>query len=310
MIYVLGSINADLVVYSARFPEVGETVVGNEFLVNQGGKGANQAIASKKAGGETTFIGRVGDDYFGTLVLESLRRENVKLEVKREKGVPTGIALINVDKRGNNKIIIIHGANGKVDGSEALYLKERLKSNDILMIQGELDADVIRDAAKIANSAGAAVIFDPAPVSSELKSIIPFATFITPNETEIETLTGLDGDKGAEALLKMGAKNVIFKKGEKGLLFLSKNESFSMSAFPVNAVDTTGAGDTFNGAFAAALQEGKALKDALMFGEAAAALSVTRKGASVSSPYKKEIEEFLKTHSAKLKTHSLNSEDM
>ena len=297
MIYVLGSINADLVVYSARFPDVGETVVGNDFLVNQGGKGANQAIASQKAGGETTFIGRVGNDYFGTLVLENLRREYVKLRVKQERNTPTGIAVINVNEKGDNKIIIIHGANGKVDGSETLYLKERFQKGDVLMIQGELNADVVRDAAKIAKSAGAIVIFDPAPVSANLKSIIPFATFVTPNETEIKMLTGLSGDKGAEALLKMGAENVIFKKGENGLLFLSKEESFSMSAFSVNAVDTTGAGDTFNGAFAAALHSGKMLKEALVFGEAAAALSVTRKGASVSSPYKKEIDEFLKTHS-------------
>ena len=304
MIYVLGSINADLVVYSARFPDVGETVVGNDFLVNQGGKGANQAIASQKAGGETTFIGRVGDDYFGTLVLESLRRERVNLRVKREKSTSTGIAVINVDKRGDNKIIIIHGANGKVDGSETVYLKERFKKGDVLMIQGELNAGVVRDAARIAKSSGAIVIFDPAPVSSELKSIIPFATFVTPNETEIKTLTGLSGDKGAEALLKMGAESVIFKKGENGLLFLSSKESFSVSAFPVKAVDTTGAGDTFNGAFAAALHAGKSLKEALVFGEAAAALSVTRKGASTSSPYKKEIEEFLKTHSVEFRVHT------
>ena len=283
---------------------MGETVVGNEFLVNQGGKGANQAIASKKAGEETTFIGRVGDDYFGTLVLDSLRKENIKLRVRKEKGVPTGTALINVNREGDNKIIIIHGANGKVNGSEALYLKEHLKSDDILMIQGELNTDVIKDAAKIAKSAGATVIFDPAPVSSELKSIIPFATFITPNETEIKTLTGLSGDKGAEALLKIGAENIIFKKGEKGLLFLSKKEGFSLSAFSVNAVDTTGAGDTFNGAFAAALQGGKTLKEALVFGEAAAALSVMGKGASVSSPYKKEIEEFLKMHSVEFRVHT------
>jgi ribokinase len=300
MIYVLGSINADLVVYSRRFPEVGETIVGNDFLLNQGGKGANQAIAAQKAqksSEETTFIGRVGNDYFGTFVLNSLRKENVKLRVKHEKDVPTGIAMINVNGKGENKIVIIHGANGKVDGSELEFLKERLKDSDILMMQGELNAGVMKDAAKIARSAGATVIFDPAPVSRELRDIIPFATFVTPNETEIKMLTGTSGDEGALKLLKLGAENVIFKRGEKGLLFLNKKDKFSLRAFSVNAVDTTGAGDTFNGAFAAALHEGRAISDALIFGEAAAALSVMRKGASVSSPHRNEIDAFLLKHS-------------
>ncbi len=291
MIYVLGSINADLVVYSDRFPESGETLVGNDFLLNQGGKGANQAIAAKKAGGETVFIGRTGDDYFGEFVLRNLTENGVKLHVKKEKGTFTGIAMINVNSKGENKIVIIHGANGFVNGEELSFLKERLAEKDILMLQGEIDANILKSAAKTAREKNAVVIFDPAPVNGALKGVIPYANFITPNEVEIMSLT--DG-AGTEKLLEMGAENIIEKRGSKGVNYIGKNERFEMPAFEVNAIDTTGAGDTFNGAFAAALSEGKTIKESVLFASAAAAISVTRKGAAASFPKREEIDEFLR----------------
>ncbi len=297
MIYVLGSINADMVVYSDRFPEVGETLVGSDFLLNQGGKGANQAIAAQKAGGGTEFIGRVGDDYFGEFVLKNLKDAGVSLRVKRDKGAFTGIALINVNGKGENKIIIIHGANGNVGDEEINYLESHVKSGDIFMIQGEIDPRVLEKSAKNAFEKGAIVIFDPAPVSEELKSVIKYSTFVTPNEVEIRSLTGFSGKEGIEGLFSLGAKNVIVKKGEKGVCYYGEKGEFVLPAFKVKSVDTTGAGDTFNGAFAAAISENFPLKEALIFAEAAAAISVTRNGASISAPKRSEIEAFLNSHS-------------
>ena len=291
MIYILGSINADLVVYSDKFPVEGETIVGSDFLLNQGGKGANQAIAARRAGAKTIFVGRVGNDYFGDFVLKNLINNNVKLHIKKEKDTFTGIAMINVNSEGENKIVIIHGANSKVDGEELSFLSKNLTKNDILMLQGEINSNILVQAAKIARAKNATVIFDPAPVSKELKNIIPFATFITPNEVEIKALA--EG-KGIDALLALGTEHIIEKRGERGIRYKGKEGSFSIPAFSVNAVDTTGAGDTFNGAFAAALSENKSLKESIIFAQAAAAISVTRKGAAASFPNRNEIDNFLK----------------
>ncbi len=297
VIYVLGSINADIVVYSDRFPDPGETLEGSDFLLNQGGKGANQAIAARKAGVNTEFLGRVGDDYFGEVVLSELKKAGIFPNVTIEKETFTGVAIINVNKKGENKIIIIHGANGKVGNREISYLNNHLKKEDVLLIQGEIAPKVLEEAAKNASEKGASVIFDPAPVNNELKSIVRYATFVTPNEVEIRSLTGFSGEEGVKRLFSLGAKNVIVKLGERGVYYYGEQGEIALPAFKVQSVDTTGAGDTFNGAFAAAVSEGMALKDALVFAEAAAAISVTRKGASVSSPYKKEILEFLNSHS-------------
>ncbi len=297
MIYVLGSINADIVVYSERFPEPGETLTGSNFLINQGGKGANQAIAAQKSGGDAEFIGRVGEDYFGDLVLKSLHDANVSVKVKKERDMFTGVAIISVNKKGENKIIIIHGANGNVGEEEITYLKNRLTASDILMIQGEIKSDVLKRASQNAFKKGAIVIFDPAPVNEELKPIIQFSTFITPNEVEIRSLTGYSGKEGVEKLLSLGARNVIVKMGERGIHYYGEEGEFILPAFKVNSVDTTGAGDTFNGAFATGISLGMNLKEALLFAEAAAAISVTRKGASASVPRKSEIEAFLNSHS-------------
>jgi ribokinase len=290
MIYVLGSINADLVVYSDEFPKTGETIVGKEFFVNQGGKGANQAIAARKAGAETTFIGRTGKDYFGEIVVKNLVDNDVTLQIRKEDDTYTGIALINVNSIGENKIIIIHGANSKVNGEELTFLEEKITGDDILMLQGEIDSDILLGAAKIAKNKNATVIFDPAPVNKKLRNVIPFADFITPNEVEIKSLAEKHGTEG---LFAMGAKNVIKKLGEKGIFYEGENGSFAIPAFSVRVVDTTGAGDTFNGAFAAALSEGKTVKESIIFGVAAAAISVTRKGAASSFPSRGEIEDFL-----------------
>ncbi|MGB9855733.1 MAG: ribokinase [Caldisericum exile] len=292
-IFVLGSINVDLVVYAERFPDAGETIVGKEFLINQGGKGANQAVAAKKAGGDVTFIGRVGNDIFSTIAIDSLRKFDVKTHIVIDAHTETGIAVINVDDKGENRITIIEGANGKVNKEELEYLKNNIKDGDFLLLQGEIHVDVLVEASRIAKASNAIVIFDPAPVKSELTKVIPFTDFITPNETELRKLTN---SNDTYELLKLGAKNIVFKMGEKGVRFINQNEDFVVEAFKVEAIDTTGAGDTFNGSFASALSKGMPLKDALRFANAAAAISVTRKGAAVSSPTYEEIIRFLEVH--------------
>ena len=292
-VFVLGSINVDLVVYAEHFPEKGETVVGKEFFINQGGKGANQAVAAKKAGADAIFIGRVGTDIFSNIAEESLKKFEVTHRLTFDKTAQTGIAVINVDKTGENRITIIEGANGHVGSEELEFLKKNIKSGDFLLLQGEIHVDVLVEASKIAKSAEAFIIFDPAPVKEELINVIPYADYVTPNEVELRKLT--NSNDPAE-LLRLGAKNVIFKMGERGIRFINLNEIFEVKAFKVNAVDTTGAGDTFNGSFAAALSMGMDIKEALRFANAAAAISVTRKGAAVSSPTYEEIISFMEAY--------------
>ncbi len=292
-IYVLGSINLDLVVYAERFPEKGETIFGKEFFINQGGKGANQAVASKKSGGDTTFIGRVGTDIFADMAINSLKAFGVEHFVTKDEHSQTGIALINVDNSGENRITIIEGANGKVGDEELDFLTTHLKKDDLLLLQGEIRIDKNLKATQIAKEVGASVIFDPAPVKSEFTELISFVDCITPNEIELRTLTK---SNDPYELLNMGAKNIILKLGEKGVRFINEEKDFMVEAFRVEAIDTTGAGDTFNGSFATALSKGYKIEDALKFASAASAISVTRKGAAVSSPTYEEVIKFLEAH--------------
>jgi len=290
MIYVIGSINVDLVLFSERFPEVGETVIGKELLINQGGKGANQAVAAAKAGGEVMFIGKVGNDFFGSFVIKEMKKSKVKTHITIDHSTTTGIALINVDSSGQNRITIIPGANDKVGNSEIDYLKENLKRSDFLLIQSEIPTSTIKSAVSFASSIGATIIFDPTPVREDLIEIIPFTTYVTPNEVELKKLTKTNT---VDELLDIGAKNVVLKLGEKGVQFKNKDSEIHIPSFNVQVVDTTGAGDTFNGNFTAMLSQGESIKKSLRFANAAAAISVTRKGAAVSSPTRKETEKFM-----------------
>lgn len=296
MIYVFGSINIDLVVYSQRLPEPGETITGMDFLMNQGGKGANQAVAASKLGSNVVFLGRVGNDFFGNFVIESIRKYGVQPLVSIDKDVHTGLALINVNSEGENSITIIEGANEKVGEEELSQLNSNLKANDILLLQGEIPTRALKEAVNIARNAKAIIVFDPAPVRDDLTEIIPFTTYITPNEVELKSLTSANDPV---ELIDLGALNVILKLGSKGLLFKNKVQEFFIESFKVEAIDTTGAGDAFNGSFAAALDNCFSVRDALIFASAASAISVTRRGASISSPNKEEVIKFLEAHNQK-----------
>lgn len=296
MIYVFGSINVDLVVYSQRLPEPGETITGIDFLMNQGGKGANQAVAASKLGSNVVFLGRIGNDFFGEFAIESIRKYGVQPLVSIDKNIHTGLALIHVNSEGENSITIIEGANGRVGEEELSQLSSRLKVKDILLLQGEIPIRALKEAVNIAKKAQAIIIFDPAPVRSELLEIIPFITYVTPNEVELKKLTF---SNDPFELINLGALNVILKLGSKGVFFKNKVQEFFVESFKVEAVDTTGAGDTFNGSFASALDNGCGVRDALVFASAASAISVTRKGASISSPNKEEVINFLEVQNEK-----------
>jgi len=301
MIFVVGSINVDLVVYSERFPEEGETLVGKNFFMNQGGKGANQAVSSKKAGGDVLFLGRVGDDYFGKFVEAEIKRFSVESNLEKVKDVSTGIALINVDREGKNKIVIIPGANALVGEREVDILRRDFKEGDFLLLQGEIPIEANVKLSRIAHEKRGTVIFDPTPVDESLLRVIPYCTIVTPNEVEVKRLTGnSEVVDGAKRLLDYGAESVIVKMGERGGFYMSKEESFFFPSFNVNPVDTTGAGDTFNGSLASALFLGINMKDAIKYASAASAISVTRKGAATSSPLKEEIINFLEEKGEKV----------
>ncbi len=294
MIFSLGSINADLVIYSPEFPESGETVVGESFFINQGGKGANQAVAAFKAGVPTTFIGRIGKDYFGEYVISEIKKYGVNSRVIIDETTTTGIALINVDNQGKNKIVIVKGANEKVGEEELKLFQESAREGDILLMQGEIPVVTIILAAKIALERKVTTIFDPSPVNDELKFVLPYVDYVTPNEIEIKKLSGSENLKeGLEILRQMGVKKIIIKQGDRGIHYIDSYQEFTLPSYLVKAIDTTGAGDSFNGALAASLSFGLSLIDSLKFAIAGAAISVTRKGAAVSSPTLKEIQTLL-----------------
>lgn len=302
MIYVLGSINFDLVIFLKKFPEIGETVKGNSIFFNLGGKGANQAITIKKLNDDVIFIGRVGDDYFGKYLINNLNQFNLDYEIKIDNNLNTGIAIINVDENGKNKIVIYEGANSGVRDEEIDFLKDRIKGEDLLLMQGEIPFETIVNAVKIAKKAQAKIIFDPAPAKLEFKNLFPYLTYITPNEVEIQMLTPdiSELDDKIDFLINSGVYGVIVKLGEKGIVYKDRDgRYFKLDAYKVNAVDTTAAGDIFNGAFALCLSKNFDLKYSLKFSQAASAISVTRKGATISCPDYNEVIKFLEERDEK-----------
>ncbi len=302
MIYVLGSINFDLVIFLKKFPEIGETVKGNSIFFNLGGKGANQAITIKKLNGDVLFIGRVGDDYFGKYLINNLNQFNLNYEIKIDNNLNTGIAIINVDEDGKNKIVIYEGANSGVRDEEIDFLKDRIKGEDLLLMQGEIPFETITNAVEIAKKSQAKVIFDPAPAKLEFKNLFPYLTYITPNEVEIQMLTPdiSELDDKIDFLINSGVYGVIVKLGEKGIVYKDRDgRYFKLDAYKVNAVDTTAAGDIFNGAFALCLSKNFDLKYSLKFSQAASAISVTRKGATISCPDYNEVIKFLEERDEK-----------
>lgn len=301
-IIVFGSLNMDLVAQVPRLPQAGETLLGTEFSTISGGKGANQAVAAARLGAPTMMVGRVGNDSFGTLLCESLQTSGVVTDRVRTDQGPSGVALINVDELGENQIIVVPGANGKVDTSDV----ERLPLDhdaSILLLQFEIPLMAVQAAAQ--RAAECCVIVDPAPARSDLPSeFYGLVNILTPNQTEASQLTGLRVNgvstamEAAQVLRQRGTSTVIVKLGSQGAVVASKSEVFHVPAFQVDAVDTVAAGDAFNGGLAVALWEGKSLHKSVEWASAVAALSVMQAGAQPSMPTRQQVEAFLLSHSS------------
>lgn len=297
MVVSFGSINMDLVVRCDRAPDQGETVVSHGWLTNPGGKGANQAVQAARLRAKTVLVGRVGSDAFGRDVMNGLSAYGVDVgRVMMDPVLPTGVACILVERGGENRIVVVPGANGAVGTAELKMLDGLLQPGVVLLLQCEIPFGIVREAARVAHLRGATVILDPSPWAAVTLTPGVFADvdYLMPNEGEARALAGTtDLNKAGAVLLGLGARTVVVKRGEKGAFAVGAFESPEVPAFSVPAVDTTAAGDSFQGAFAASLDLGFDSDAALCRAMAAGALTVTRPGAQQSMPDEKEVTAFL-----------------
>ncbi|KQX82008.1 MULTISPECIES: ribokinase [unclassified Streptomyces] len=289
-IVVLGSTNMDLVAYVEKPPQRGETVTGREFRTIPGGKGANQAVAAAHAGGTVSMIGAVGNDAFGTRLRSTLEHSGVNTDHLRTVESPSGTAHIVVDAEGGNAIVVVPGANGTVDhlvpGDEVL-----ISSADALLLQLEVPLAAVVASARAARAHGVRTILTPAPAQPLPPELLAVTDLLVPNEHEAATLTGRTDPREAATALLDSVPEVVITLGSSGSLYATRGaQPLTVPAPRVTAVDSTGAGDTFVGALAVALGEGRPVREALAWASAAAALSVQRPGASASMPYRSEIE--------------------
>ena len=297
MVISFGSINMDLVVRCERVPDEGETIVSTGWVTNPGGKGANQAVQAARLRAETVLVGRVGSDAFGQDVMNGLSTYGVDLGgVTVDPVLPTGIACILVEKGGENRIVVVPGANGAVGAAELKTLDGLLRPGAVLLLQCEIPFAIVLEAAHMAHLRGATVILDPSPWESVTLTPGVFADvdYLMPNEGEARALAGTTNlNEAAAVLLRLGARSVVVKRGEKGVFAVGAFESPEVPAFPVVSVDTTAAGDSFQGAFAASIDLGFDSDTALYRAMAAGALTVTRPGAQQSMPDEVEVAAFL-----------------
>lgn len=300
-ILVLGSSNTDMIIRLDRIPRLGETILGGKFVTAAGGKGANQAVGAARAGGAVTFIARVGQDMFGQQAVAGFAEDGINVDfVFRDAAAPSGVALIFVAKDGENSIAVASGANAKLSSSDVKQARSAFADASVLVMQLETPLATVRAAADLAAKHGLRVILNPAPAQPLPDKLLRRVSILTPNETEAELLTGIKVDseaaasKATDRLLARGVQTVIVTLGARGAFVASADGRELVPSFKVKAVDTTAAGDIFNGALAVALAEAKPLRDAVRFANAAAALSVTKLGAQPSAPSRKEIEKFLK----------------
>lgn len=295
-IIVIGSSNVDMVVRTSHLPAPGETILGGEFFMNQGGKGANQAVAIKRLGGNLIFMAKLGNDVLGRQSVGYFKKEGIDTRyIALDEDSASGVALISVDDHAENSIVVASGANMLLNEQDVDKMLEEMCEGDILLMQLEIPLQTVEYAARKAFGKGVKVVLNPAPARSLPKELFRHLYMVTPNRIEAEMLTGIkiandaDVEKVAEEICAMGVKNVIITLGSKGCLIREEGVSYCIDAFKVEPVDTTAAGDTFNGALCVGLSEGMDLKQAAVMASKASSIAVTRMGAQSSIPYREEL---------------------
>lgn len=305
-IVVLGSFMMDLAVHAPRVPESGETIIGNSFLRSPGGKGANQAVAMARLGSDVSMIGKLGRDLFGDEFLTLLEKEKIQHDcVLLDKELPTGVGSIILDKHGNNRIVVVPGANLNYKTEELETCAHVIKNADLLVVQLEMDIRTIVKAVDLAHQSNVPVILNPAPAQELSHELLQKVTYLTPNETETEILTGIkvigvdEAKKAAHILHAKGVDHVVITLGEKGALLSTPTNAEHIPGYQVQPIDTVAAGDAFNGALAFGIVNGESLEDSVAFANAVGALTVTNKGAIPSLPTYGEVKEFMKVGGGK-----------
>jgi len=300
-IVVVGSLNMDMVVSLNRRPQRGETVLGTNFFMNAGGKGANQAVAARKLGATVAMIGKLGTDIFADQLLASLGQVGVECNaIEKIPGQVTGVAFVTLDPDGDNSIVVAPGANLLLTPEDIRRQEQLIKQAKLLMVQLEVPMETVMESITIAKRHNVPVLLDPAPAQHLSAELLSMVDYIVPNETEIAQLTGIHvydqvtAKLAAVELLRKGVSTVFAKLGEKGLVVVNSNSTFVVESYKVNAVDSTAAGDAFAGAVGAAIVSGKDNWTAAKFASAIGAITVTRKGAQASIPSLDEAEKFIK----------------
>ncbi|MGL4253484.1 MAG: ribokinase [Fusobacteriaceae bacterium] len=297
-IVVLGSINMDLVTFCERSPRGGETLFGKEFRQIPGGKGANQAVAMGKLGADVIMLGKVGTEGMGETLLNSMKKDGVKTDKIEKSSLTTGIAKIIVEENGQNRILVVPGANGDVDNTYIERNIETIKNSDILVCQLEIPIESVKHAFGKAKEMGKITVLNPAPAAHLDEEIIKNSDYIIPNETELEIITGIKTDtlegvkEAAASLLQKGVKGLLITLGSKGSLYIDRDREIMTPAYKVKAIDTTAAGDSFIGGFVKGISQGMEIGQAIELGTKVAAISVTRVGAQTSLPTQEEVKNF------------------
>ncbi|WP_029905363.1 ribokinase [Prevotella sp. 10(H)] len=296
-IVVIGSCNTDMVVKSDRLPVPGETILGGTFFMNPGGKGANQAIAAARLGGNVTFIAKTGNDLFGRQSIKQYEEEGLDTGyILSDPTTPSGVALISVDRKGENCIIVASGANMSLCPEDINEAESTIGAADLLLMQLEIPIETVEQAAEIAARKGVRVILNPAPAQSLSNSLLKNVYMLIPNKNEAEILSGIkvtdweSAKKAAKIISNKGVDIVVVTLGSLGSLLKEGDNYYEIPATKVDAIDTTAAGDTFCGAMTVAISEGKNLVDAVKFATESAAITVTKMGAQSSIPSRKEVD--------------------
>jgi ribokinase len=295
-VLIVGSLNMDLDVFVPRLPQTGETILGGTFATIPGGKGANQAVAAARMGAAVAMIGRLGDDDYGRTLRQVAAQDGIEMRyLQTDPKEPTGIALITVDEEGRNTIVVVPGANRTLSARHIQAAEEAFSTADVLVAQLEIQLETVTEAVRLATGRGIPVVLNPAPARSLPTELLSKVNFLIPNEGEALHLAEADSlDIAIQKLLRLGVRNLIITLGEQGVLLATPEGRVRFPAHQVEAIDTVAAGDAFVGAFAAGIAEGIGIEDAIKLGNAAAAVSVTRRGAQPSLPHRLDVDHFLR----------------